>query len=221
MAEIEQRLSITEQALSTIAKRDELASALGNAISRWANAEFALVSIFATATRLEMSMAAAILTNIRAFSLLSDICNSAVRHRLNGARELVYWNSLVEYVVELSGDRNYIAHKAMIFHGTGLSHFDGENTIGPDLLSVLSGDVKIRLPVDVHELRQLLEDFQQLIELLVDFDQALKKDATSQEKYFVPIVRRRPPRKQRTEAAQRTRGRPPSRKRRLIRGSAL
>ena len=203
----------TGQKLSMTSKESLLAHALGHAVSRWANVEFGIVSVFATATGMKPSMAAAILRNVKTFSLLLDMCHSAVQHRLRGAPELIYWNSLVKYAGELSGDRNYMAHNSMVLHAPGPPETTPEHLvepkIGPNVLAALAGEGEKRGPLDEAEITALLEDFQHLVELFMDFDKALKAHATSQEKYRGPVVRRRPPRSQRLEAARREGGSPP------------
>ncbi len=196
-------------------KEDELAQALGHAISRWASVEFNLVAIFAKATGTSNKMAASILRQVRTFSLLLDMCDAAINCRLDGRRELVYWQSLVEYARELSGDRNYMAHHAMILHmpepADKTPSEPAVPKIGPNILAAMANvDNDIRRVLDQIELGELLIDFQHLVKLLMDFNEALARNDTSHEKYREPVARRRPPRKQRLETARRARSIPPS-----------
>ncbi len=192
MADDEQR------ELSVESKRTLLALALGHAVSRWANVEFSLVSIFATATRTPIALASSVLGNVNSFRVLINMCHSAVQYRLRDTPELAYWNSLVDYATKLSGDRNYMAHNAMVFHAPGPPDSTPEHLIevkiGPKPKSVLLNKPGKRPPLDKEELTELLEDFQELVEMLMDFNKWLKSGAASQEKYHAPVVRRRPPR---------------------------
>lgn len=186
-------------------KRDALAQALGHAISRWTNVELAFVATFSTATNMPNNMSASILRNIRNFSTILNMTNSAVQWNLKGTEAITYWKSLVEYAQELSGDRNYMAHQAMVLHSPGPPDtVDPELVkpkIGPNVLAALAGG-----PTDIHrsldeaEILEILADFQYLLESVMEFDQALKDDATSQTKFSNTIRRRRPPRKERLQA---------------------
>ena len=182
-------------------KQSLLAHALGHAVSRWANVEFNVVSIFATATKIPLNLASNVLGNVKTFSLLLDMCHSAVQYRLRDAPELDYWNSVVEYAKELSGDRNYMVHNAMVIHSPGPPDSTPpdlcEVKIGPDVRAALAGKPEKRTPFDHNELTELLQDFQELVELLMRFNEWLANGATSPEKYRAPVVRRRPPRSKR------------------------
>lgn len=196
-------------------KRDALAQALGHAISRWANIEYNLVTIFAKATGTSLKMAASILRQVKTFSLLLDMCHAAVRCRLEGTAELVYWQSLVEYARELSGDRNYMAHHALILHAPGPPESMPpelvEPKIGPNILAVMArADDGKRVPLDKTEIEELLADFQQLLVALMGFSNAFETGTTSLDKYCSPIERRRPPRNERLEALRREQGSPPA-----------
>jgi hypothetical protein len=81
----------------------------------------------------------------------------------------------------------------------------------PNILAAMANvDDDIRRVLDQIELGELLIDFQYLVELLMDFNEALARNDTSHEKYREPVARRRPPRKQRLETARRARSIPPS-----------
>ena len=134
------------------------------------------------------------------------MCHSAVKYRLHEKPELVYWNSLYEYAVELSGDRNYMVHNALIIHHPeapppGVNEVkvgpDTEVKIGPDMRAVLADRAWARTPLDQAELNELRRDFQDLIQLLMDFNGWLASGAPSPEIYRAPVVRRRPPRNER------------------------
>lgn len=192
-----------------------LAHGVGEAVSRWARLEYFLMSTFAIATGLKQRTSAAIFSQVKAFSLMLDITDIAVKsvflelEEQTGSKpkEEVFWNSLVAYMRELSGDRNYMAHTSIVAHGEG----DPEDAdwaqavpkIGPSPAAVFGGDERF-LPMEVAEVRQLILDMQQALEALVEFNQELAAHATSQPKYYAPIARRRPPRKQRQEASRKS-----------------
>lgn len=198
-------------------KQVALTSALGRAITRWAAVEMALVEIFISATGMQKDMAVAVLRPVKTFRLLMDMCNAAVRIRLADNPCLRHWNSLVDYANELSGDRNYMAHNAMVFHSPGDPQKVDvglvEPKIGPDILAALAYESvdanSFERSLSAEEILELLEDFHELVEALFSFRKAWETGTTSQDKYLKPIERRRPPRNKRLEAARQARAAQP------------
>ena len=185
-------------------KQAQLFMVIGDAITRWANLESVLFVTFCTATRLPTKTAAALLVHIRTFSTMLDLVNTAVKCRIESGTE-PYWNSLIEYVRELSGDRNFIAHNPVIAHGRGHPATADWALIvpkvGPNQTGFYAGITR-HDPIDIEEARELVADFQQAVSLAMDFERALKSGSTSHEKFSQPIVRRRPSRKERQEAGK-------------------
>lgn len=97
------------------AKEAIMAREIGRVIIRWARLESQF--LFATAWALKQSnrQVAQLLNNFRTFSLTLDFVDTAVKNRLaaDGIPN-ARWISLVEYVRELSGDRNQIVHAGVV-----------------------------------------------------------------------------------------------------------
>lgn len=182
-------------------KHQALTQAMGEFIGRFSLIEGSLLMLFATSLGISNTHAAAIINPVKTFSLALEMTDASVQFKLKGAPQLVYWNSLVSYIRELSGDRNFIAHSPIVIHSDGQSpdQMTTENTrplIGP----VLSGyllDVERIPPMDDTEVSELVEDVTVALEHLTLFTEAFLKQDTSQQKFLSPISRRRQPRKQR------------------------
>lgn len=195
-------------------KRAVLYHALGSAVSQWAKVEYQFVVIFATAAQISVPVAAKVLGNVKTFRLLLDMCHSAVQCRLGDSPELDYWNSLVEYASELSGDRNYMVHHTVAVHAPGpepepgVSEIkvgpDAEVKIGPDIRAFMAGRAEKIMPLDQNDLTELRRDFQELIELLNGFNDWLASGEPSPDIYRAPVVRRRPPRNERQAGEDQT-----------------
>jgi len=204
------------------AKTNDLLSAVGDVLTRWARLEFVLAMTFQAATRLPLKMVAAILIKIKTFSLTLDIVDSVVKRRLSDIEEstgqrqkqLVFWNSLIEYVRELSGDRNFLAHTAVVIFGPGNNNQSGpdwnkaEPFIGPSPIPIIAGQMK-NFRVGVIEAKEIALDIQETIQMLQDFAKTLETDTISQDRFFKPITRRRPRRADRQKAEPRPGRRPP------------
>lgn len=185
-------------------------SAVGELIGRWANLELQLAMLFATALKLTPTNASLLLVHIKTFSLTMDLVDAAVKINL-ADRPRQRWNSLVGYIRELSGDRNYVAHTPAVFHLKNPNEAENwgaaEVKVGPPTLGHLAQTGRLE-PIGLEELAQLIEDIQEALHLTLDFQNDLKQPA-SNEKFATEIVRRRPPRKQRQESAPRTPKGPP------------
>lgn len=186
------------------AKLVELQTLLGRAVAKWANLEACLLSYFAWSVSMTAKSAAQLLIYVKTFSLSLDLTDAAIKERLGAKKELVFWNSLVQYIRELSGTRNFLVHAGIIAHGDG--HPDEADwalavpKIGPSMIDYFAGSEKLQ-PIDAAELEQVTEDLQDAIEQMQQFLAALQQGA-SLEKYQQPISRRRPPRKQRQAGGQ-------------------
>lgn len=192
-----------------------LYAAIGRAISRWANIESALVYAFSVTTRVPMRTCATLFMQVKTFALSLELVDAAVREalRTGGAQSkdktagsgrigLIYWASIVGYIRELSGDRNYLAHVPVV-----VEHGDEVLVrVGPPIIAWHAGlyaDPK-RPPLDIEEVKQLTEDFKHAHGVLANFCAVYQTHETLPQRYFEPVARRRPPRKQRLENARRT-----------------
>jgi len=104
---------------------------------------------------------------------------------------------LHEYIAELTGDRNYIAHMHLVFAGPMDLADQGDQLMIPMLASALLEDDG-RTPLSVDEVGELGLDFQQAAEYVGGLIVALA--ASSPGEFARPIARRRPPRHERQEA---------------------
>lgn len=193
------------------AKMAEVHRAVGEIVGRWANLEHQLTQIFAIALGLNTKHASQLLLHIKTFALKMDLVDTAVKIKL-GERPKRRWTSLVEFIRELSGDRNYVAHTPVVFHSKG----DPNNAavwekadvkVGPAPMVRLADTGRVD-PVELEELLELINDVQHAVELAMKFQDELKQPA-SNETLATEVARRRPPRKQRRESAPRTPKGPP------------
>jgi hypothetical protein len=182
---------------------------LGIAIDRWSHLETLLVETFAISVGITQEHSAAILQHMIAFSLRFSVVNSSVAVKLKGSEALTFWNSLVEYIRELSGDRNYMAHTNTVammqtwkgpsdtsipYHLTDEDWADADPAIGPALIAAILEDHG-KQPMFNSEIVELINDFEEATKFLIAFNNALARGTTSQEIFSSPIVRPRPSRK--------------------------
>lgn len=193
-------------------KERRLMEAVGRAITRWGNLEFQLLETFSAATKLPLKTTTALFSNIQTFSLKLTLVNSVMCEALH-EQYLPHWNSLVEYIRELSGDRNHLAHMPMVMHGHG-----PPDQVNPDAVDPLIGPSSAksilktedrRDPMDFLEVEQLVEDFQEAVELIMSLTKAMQQPPPLPAKFAQPVVRRRAPAKQRRENARKSRKQPP------------
>ncbi|MRU15660.1 hypothetical protein FDP25_09480 [Roseovarius sp. A21] len=148
-----------------------------------------------------------LLSSFRAFSSLLDFVDSAVRIRIKDEHEVSFWNSLVEYIRELSGDRNHIAHNPVVAHGNEDPLEEDWDTVtpkvGPAPSSIATGRQKIH-PMPAEELVELHNDFQFVCEILKEYNHAKATLHSLPDKFLQPISRRRPSRSERQAQNQRT-----------------
>lgn len=191
----------------TEAQRAALALAVGHAMSQWAMLETHLARLFAVSINMPLKDACKLLVHVKTFTLLLDLVDSAVKIKL-GDMPSTRWHSLVEYIRELSGDRNYMAHTPTIFHGAGDPNtIDWNNgvtaLIGPTMFAHFA-DARGRKPMGVTEANELTHDMAEATEVLVDYIVLVESVPASKEKLGAKISRRRPPRKQRQGSALQT-----------------
>ncbi len=187
-------------------RHNELVSAMGAAISTWSCVEEALQEIFSKATKLPIETVASLMVHIKNFSVQLNLADTAVRCDLKEAKELTYWNSIVEYIRELSGDRNLIAH------GSVMETYPSKKKISVDEINlVLSlspahiySDInKIDRNLSAEDINELNQDFLYVRQLLINFRDDYINCKTAQEKYYKKIERRRPPRSHRVKKTKR------------------
>lgn len=193
-------------------KEMQIAAMVGLAMSRWANLKHALLQLFSVATSMPPVSAARFLAPIKTFSLSLDLTHAALKERLAGHPELVFCNSLIDYIRELSGDRNFIAHTAIVAHGPGspttVDWAKAEPKIGPAVGAYLLGIEKIP-PMSIADVVEIREDIQEAGGLVIDFFLALESGKPLPQKYHKPVSRRRPPRKERLVAGRKKSKSPP------------
>lgn len=170
-----------------------------------------------------MRTCAALFMQVKTFALALELVDTAVREalRASGATNkgksvgegrigLAYWASIVEYVRELSGVRNYLAHVPLVLHARDdIDEVDAR--IGPPPIAWFAGlgaDPR-RPPLDVEEVRALGADFHHAHGILVNFYSTFQTHGPLPRRYFEPVARRRPARKQRLESARQAPKTPP------------
>ena len=197
----------------------------GRAISRWAVLETTLLHTFAAFTKMPLRTSAAVFVQVKTFALMLDLVDAAVREAIenskpkrrvtplaperpwgNGTIGLKHWTSLVEYLRELSGDRNYVAHVPVTMHFVGRhGEYKRFCMVGPPAAPYHAGlgvDPK-HPPLDAREVEELAEDFLEANRLVIDFRDAFQTHGPLPQRYFEPVVRRRPRRSERLAAAGR------------------
>lgn len=179
---------------------DELYRSIGHAITTWANLEATMIGFMTYAIKRSTGDAAAILNNAKSFTLLIDLVSSAIQPHFVGKPELKYWKSLVAYIKELSGDRNFVAHSPILHiindDGRRLNFSEFRAVLTTSSLNYLADNVK-REDIDAEEIHEIELDFKYAIDLAMDFLNELRVPAPSQPKWNEPVLRRRPSRSQR------------------------
>lgn len=191
----------------------ELAASVGYAISKWANIELQLIYIFSHILKLEEAEAARLLDGFNSFSITLNLISVAVRGRLAKSPALTFWKSLENYLRELSGDRNLIAHSAIVRHSTNL-HGETSSShkfvpkIGPSFEKLMAGS-KVNRIADTQEVKEMEKDFIFATGLLAELTLALKNGEPLPEKFSQEVVRRRPSRSDRSQASRKGKKNPP------------
>jgi hypothetical protein len=173
-----------------------LAERVGFAMTAFAMIETQLDFLFAASVSLPINISARMLASVKNFSTTLEVIDVAVRHKLEGSGALPYWLSLLEYVRELSGDRNYLAHTPMINHmpATGTFPIDPQQAqplLGPPMSAFLGVNAR-RPPFDANEILEIIRDFEEAVKFTHDLNTAIAH--SSLDKLSQPIQRRRPPR---------------------------
>jgi hypothetical protein len=178
-----------------------LHSRVGMALTTFALIEWHLGLLFAGCLGLPIDVAVRMLAPVRNFSTTLEIIDAAVRYKIG--KSMPYWLSLLEYVRELSGDRNYLAHTPMINYmpDSGSHPRDvnlAEPRLGPAISAFLSENIR-RQPLSAEEILEINRDFEQAVQLLADLQSGFA--SSSLDKFAQPIVRRRPSRGKRQAAS--------------------
>jgi hypothetical protein len=165
-------------------------------MTAFAMIETQLGFLFAASVSLPIDISTRMLSPVKNFSTTLEIIDVAVRYKLKGSGALPYWLSLLEYIRELSGDRNYLAHTPMINHmpQTGTFPIDPQQAqplLGPPVSAFL-GVIVRRPPLDASEILEIIRDFEEAVKFTGDLNTAIAHG--SLDKLSQPIERRRPPR---------------------------
>ena len=175
------------------------------AISKWSSVEVGILSLFAVTNEISMQRAAAIASTFNGFSPLLGITDKSIRERFQGDRHneaIQYWNQLSEYVRELSGDRNNMAHSPIVIHSAEEPDWDAPNSsaavsVGPSPLLWLADSHKRTLTS--AELCELELDFVHATNCIFQFSSMVTGKTPFPEKSAAQFERRRPPRSSRPE----------------------
>ena len=185
------------------AKREALVARVGAAVNNFSAIELQLLLLFAKCIGIPTEVAARMLAPVKNFSLTLGVIDGAVQHKLKPLGALPYWDSLREYIIELSGDRNQLAHTMIAFHAPGppeaAKDEELEPKVGPSVTDFLLGDAR-KNPIDISEAEELVKDFWQAAELVSLLQTALGPPLP--ERFSQQISRRRPPRSTRLAASQ-------------------
>jgi hypothetical protein len=167
----------------------------GAAIAQFATLETTLGNLFAECIGFPVNVSAQILIPVLNFSTKLDIIDVVVRHKLQTSKATPYWLSLLDYIRELSGDRNYLAHTPLMYHRIGGEPADDpplEPQIGPHVGTFLAGQTPRHLPIPLEEVEELVRDFTEAKNFVIRLSLAIMN--ASLDTLAQPIVRRRPPR---------------------------
>ena len=194
---------------SRMEREDYLYARIGQAISTWAWVEYHLVSHFEHALKISRRRAIHILDPVLNFSLSLQIIDAANRDALHKCPELIYWSTLADYVRELSGDRNMLAHYPVQTPYTSeYLETDPEPFVGPTDEDYSPKQAK-RQALPLTEVEELIEDFSWAAVLLADFSRWRYSSHPLPEKFSLPIERVRPTRAERRAQRQKKRKLPP------------
>lgn len=193
-------------------KHNALACAVGLAITRWSNLESEIVYTCAWALGFDIKTMAPLLAHFQSFKLVLSFTDSAVKIKIGKDPSLKHWNSMVAYITELSGDRNFMAHNSICASMAGdPTTTDWANSIakvGPNVIGLYANNAR-REPMDLNEVEELQKDFEHLITAYFDFFNALKSGDTLPEKFLKPVARRRAGIQERREQSRKGASVPP------------
>lgn len=182
------------------AKLRKMAELTGRCVSMWGHIEHSLASLLCGLLPTDWNTGCAIFSNINNFSIRLDIVDSIARLRLKNTPELAFWNSLKEYMSELSGDRNNIAHSpSSIAFDPLIGNIPDPETAIPQIgpCPILHTSDKAKRAIHIEELEELRKDFKECVDLLRGFTSHVvgKHDPQFRKR----IQRRRPPRNKRLQ----------------------
>jgi hypothetical protein len=166
---------------------------VGRVVSKWASLENQLLDLASWGLRMNLHKTAKLTSAFKTFALSLDFTQSVCAARV---KDDVFLNSLVDYIRELSGDRNFIAHTQVVAHGRGdPAKADWTHTepfVGPAMKEYFAEVPQKREAMDAAEVREIAEDIQHAISLTMDFARALKAGGTWPDKFYKPVAPRRP-----------------------------
>lgn len=175
-----------------ISAEDYLHLKIGQAISTWSWVEYHLVSHFEHALSISRRRAVHILEPVINFSLRIQIIDAANKDILTGHVSEEYWSSLIEFVKELSGDRNMLAHYP-VQTPFSAQHLETEPIpyVGPTDPEYSARQAKRQtLPLD--EVENLVGDFEEAAILLADFSRWRYSNLPCPERFCKAVKRLRP-----------------------------
>lgn len=183
--------------------QSEIYEALGRAISKWSSVEMSMVTLFSVANNLSMERACKIVSNFTGFASLHQITDISVKDQLSKSPSaLDAWNELSNFVRELSGDRNNMAHSPVITKSPQEpqmedADFVGELLVGPSPTLWVAD--RHKRSIDLNELRELDADFTHAMNKLMQFGLVLVRGESFLYKFLEEPVRRRPARRDRQD----------------------
>lgn len=171
--------------------QDPLAHGVGRCLTLWSGLEMMLLGACSFALGKTPGETGRLMSVMLSFSAKLQFVDIAMSDWLEKTgRSPRFWKSLVEYIRELSGDRNFIAHVPILIH-TGENNEVTGVFIGPSPDTMWGGNEK-RDPMDLNEVLEVYQDIRQASLFLTTFMSALQLDEASPEIFGLPIGRRRP-----------------------------
>jgi hypothetical protein len=174
---------------------------MGAAIDSWSNVETTLFRVYTASTGLPQPTAASMMLKMKSFSLALDLTDSAVRGKISKGDALIWWKSLVDYLRELSGDRNFIAHNPVVAQSNSipmsLELEKATPIVSTSMLSHAAGEYPRGVDLGSGDVQQLAYDFRLAQRYLHDFADALENENLDNEIFIRPVTRRRPSRSER------------------------
>ncbi len=168
----------------------KVAFGVGRAISEWAMLETRLAFLAGNALKMEdFERIALLASHIRSTSTLIEFVDACVRSRLAGQAMLERWNSIIAFVKELLGDRNFLAHNFMTTYRSPSGEV--EIHVGPSLAGSILGKDR-RDPMNAEEVHNVCEDIALANDLVEDFHRHCALIGPPPARLFRPISRRRP-----------------------------
>lgn len=172
--------------------------AVGVAIHTWQSVEHQLEQVFVHAADLAPIEVQAMFVQIQSFPLKVGLTDVAVRTSFAKDDEwTAKWTQICDYLRELSGDRNFIAHNGMVSHTYGP---------GKSLYKIGMGNNK-RPPLDEDAIWDLVEYFHHAQIVLLIVESCVRNGTSSRDKHRGLAVRLRPSRSERQATARQERQR--------------